>query len=272
MSSESRRRLARLLRDPAADLAEAALLVCAEIHPDLEVGAELLRLDALADRLVTDGFEPSGGEADARALGAYLHGQLGFDGEREAYYDPRNALLTSVLDRRRGLPITLSIVYVAVARRAGLDAFGIALPGHFVAGLAADPRPVVLDPFNGGQVLDGQQMAERVAATTGGRIAFDAAMLRPAPAAAVVRRILNNLTRDFASQGDLEDALWTVELKELLPGAVAGDRRDRGRLLLRLGRYRQAARALEAYLDRASDPADREEVARLARQCRAAMN
>lgn len=272
MSIESRQRLGRLLRDPDPDLAEAALLVCAEVHPDLDVDAELLRVDALADGLASRGFRPAGAEADARALSTYIGGELGFDGDREDYYDPRNALLTSVLDRRRGLPITLSIVYIAVARRAGIDAFGIALPGHFVTGVAASPRPVVLDPFNGGALLTGADMTERVEGATGGRTTFRPGMLRPAPAPAIVRRLLNNLSRDFAGQGDLEDALWTVELKALLPGAQVADKRDQGRLLVRLGRYRQAAEVLEAYVEQADDPPDRDEVARVARQCRAAMN
>lgn len=272
MSDASRRRLARLIRGPDPDLAEAALLVCVEIEPDLRVDDELRRLEAFAETLRSRGVPEADPADTARALADHLAGDLGFTGDREVYYTPRNALLTRVLDRRRGLPITLSIIYVAVARRLGVPAFGIGLPGHFVAGIGPEAAPVVLDPFHDGEVLTEETMARRVEAATGGRARFDPAMLTPAPPAAVIRRLLNNLTRDFAGEGDFEGALWTVELKELLPGGAPGDRRDRGRILHRLGRYRRAARALESYLEEVPDAADADGVAALARQCRAAMN
>lgn len=273
MSIESRQRLARVVRDPDCDLAEAALLLCLEIEPEVDVDVELLRLDAIADGLRSQGFRAGESRRDAMALGAYLGDARGFTGDSDSYNDPRNGLLTRVLDRRRGLPITLSILYVAIGRRLHVPAFGIGLPGHFVTGIGGADRPVVIDPFDHGRLLDEAEMARRVSVATGGRLDFTRSLLRPAPAALVIRRVLNNLTRDFAAHGDAENALWTVELKHVLPSTVADDHRVRGELLVQLGSYRDAAEAFEAYLDAAGPfAADAEDVRRAAIRARAKLN
>lgn len=272
MSASSRNRLARIVRDPDCDLAEAALLCCRELEPDLDLEAELGRLDALAADLAADGFEPSSPRADAAALASHLAGE-GFTGDEADYHNPRNGLLTRVLDRRRGLPITLSIVYVATGRRLGLSVFGIGLPGHFVTGVGGGDRPVVVDPFHDGRILDEADIAARVREATDDRLEFHRAMLRPSAPAAVIRRVLNNLTRDFARRGDAANALWTVELKQLLPNRIPDDHRVRGELLERLGRYRDAAGAFEAYVDLTDGEApDHEEVVQRAVQARAKLN
>lgn len=272
MSTTSRQRLARIVREPDCDLAEAALLICAEVEPEVDIDVELLRIDALADGLRAGGFTPGPPRRTAEALAGYLAGTRGFTGARDDYYAPRNALLTRVLDSRQGLPITLSIVYIAVARRLHVPAFGIGLPGHFVTGIGGGDRPVVIDPFEDGRVVDEGELARRVTEASDGRAEFHRAMLRPVPPPVVVRRILNNLTRDFASQGDAEDALWTVELKQLLPGAPPDDHRARGELLVRLGRYREAAEAMEAYVEAAPQAPDAAEVSRRAIRARAKLN
>ncbi|MFN2556170.1 MAG: SirB1 family protein [Nitriliruptorales bacterium] len=281
MSDSSRARLARIVREPGCDLAEAALLCCVEIEPDLDVDAELLRLDAFADGLRATGHMPGEARADAEALAAHLAGNLGFDGDRERYHDPRNGLLTAVLDRKRGLPIALAIVYVSVARRAGIAAFGINTPGHFLVGVTSQRRatgatvvhPVVVDPFHGGTLLTEAQVSERLQAVTGGTGHVSPSMLRPAPCPVVVRRLLDNLTRDFLGQGDVEDALWTVELKLLLPESSPHDLRMAGELLVQLGRYRMAAEILEDYVMREGGQGeDIEAITRLALRARAQMN
>lgn len=280
MSDATRSRLARLVREPDADLAEAALLVCAEVEPELDVEAELLRIDALADGLRTGGGLPDADDAHAiaDALATYLGGTLGFAADEEDPRDPADALLTRVLDRRRGLPSALTILYVAIARRLHLRVFPIGLPGHVVAGVAGvagtgDDRPVVLDPSRGGAVLDEHAIADIVRVGTQGRLEFRRAMLRPAPAPAVLRRLLNDLTRDFTDGGDLEDALWTVELKQLLPASPVDDHRARGELLFHLGRYRAAADAFEAYVEHAEPGSpDLAEVSRMAIRARAKLN
>lgn len=273
MPSASRRRLSRLVRRADGDLAEAALLCGLEHDPSLDVGTQLLRIDALADGLRSRGFVPGiDPVGDARALGAYLAGTLGFTGDTTSYNDPRNGLLAEVLDRRRGLPITLSILYVAIGRRLQLPTFGIGLPGHFVVGLGGGDRPVVLDPFHDGRLLDEAELTTWIPQLTGGRLEYSRNMLRPSSPATIIRRMLNNLTRDFTASNAYADALWTVELKQLLPGTVPDDHRARGELLLKVGRFDEAAEAYEAYVIEAEDAPDAVEVSRLAIQARSRMN
>ncbi|MBW3576204.1 MAG: transglutaminase-like domain-containing protein [Actinobacteria bacterium] len=274
-STPARRRLARIVRDRDCDVAEAALLCCVEVEPDLDVDGELLRVDALADRLRTSGFEPSGPRRDAKALGTYLGETLGFVGDHESYHDPQNALLTRVLDRRRGLPITLAILYMAVGSRVGIRAHGIATPGHFLVGVGPVPdaeEAVVIDPFHGGAVVTEHEIDQRIQQATGGMSRLHRGMLSPAPPVQVVRRLLNNLTRDFLAQGDTEDALWTVELKRLLPDTGVEDARVAGQLLVQLGRYRSAAETVEAFVAEVGDSVDADELSRLALRARAKMN
>ena len=273
MSAASRERLVRLVRRHDADLAEAALLCCVEVEPDLDVDVALLRLDAMADGLRTRRLPLGPPELAVRYLAGYLGEEQGFGGDVETYHDPANALLTHVLDTKRGLPITLAIVYVSIARRLGLPAYAVQLPGHVVAAIAGDDRPVVFDPFHGWMLLDEAALAARVATTTGGRAGFHRAMLRPAPAVDVVRRLLNNLTRDLTNAGEPRDALWTVELKLLLPNRAAEDHRIHGELLGATGRFDLAAEAFERYLEAADpDEPDRELVRRAAIDAKARLN
>lgn len=257
MPEDSRRRLVQLVRRPDADLAEAGLLVAVEaLGPDGQprgtehVDRNLLRIDAIADSLRTGGVHPSGDPAtDAAALAKALAAERGFRGHGDDDRVPEDALLDRVLDRRRGLPVTLSFLYVALARRLRIDAFAIALPGHVVVGLGDGPRLTVIDPFHHGIALDEAALAQRVASATGGQLSFRRSLLRPASPAGLVRRLLNNLTRDYTLLGEVRQALWTVDLKRLLPNRVEDDERVRGRLLEQLGRYDESADAYERYID-----------------------
>jgi regulator of sirC expression with transglutaminase-like and TPR domain len=274
MSETTRDRLARLVRRGDADLAEAALLVAAEARPGLPIEGTLLRLDALTDTIRVGGFRATGDPTrDGPTLAAELAGSRGFRGHEVGARVPEDALLDRVLDRRRGLPITLSILYVALARRLDVPAFPIALPGHVVVGVGGSDRPVVLDPFHGGIELDEAAVAARVETATSGQLAFRRSMLRPAPAADVVRRLLNNLTRDYTLAGAHRDALWSVEVKQVLPNRLPDDHRVRGRLLDQLGRFDEAAAAYEAYLDEVgTEGPDAAEVRRHAIRSKARLN
>lgn len=273
MSHATRQRLARLARRADADLAEAALCICAEADATVDVDAQILRIDALADGLRVRDRLTGDADHDAAELADYLAGHHGFTGNDEDYYDPDNALLTTVLDTHAGLPITLSVLYVAIARRLHVPAWGIAHPGHYYVGVGTRDRTIVLDPFNDGERVPHDELAERIRTATAGRVEFTRAHLRAASPAITTRRILNNLTRDYTNRGQLSDALWTVELKQVLPNHTPDDHRVRGELLTHLGRYREAADAFEAYLDAAGPAAsDAEEVRGQAVRARAKLN
>lgn len=270
---EHRDRLVRLVRRSDADLAEAALLCCVEAEPGLDVDVALLRIDALADGLASAGFTAGDPERDARELGRYLAVDLGFTGDERTYYHPDNALLTRVLDRRRGLPITLSILYVAIARRLSVPAYPVNLPGHVVTAVAGPERPIVVDPFNDGEILDDDALAQRLADLSAGRVAYHRAMLRPSATVEVIRRLLNNLTRDYLAVGDPANARWTVELKLALPNRVPSDHRVHGDVLEQLGRFGAAAQAYETYLEHTGGQApDDHDVRRAAIRAQARLN
>lgn len=269
---DSRRRLARLVRRADADLAEAALLVNVEARPDLDVDVMLLRVDALADAF-RGWWEGHDDLEAATALRGYLADTLGFGGPGPDYHDPDNALLVEVLDRRHGLPIVLTVLYVAIARRVGLPAWGIAQPGHFYLGVGDPDRPAVLDPFDDGATVTTDELAERLRLATAGRVPFTRSHLRPTSPTMVVRRILNNLTRDYTARGTVSAALWTVELKLLLPNTIPDDHKARGELLTHLGRYSEAADEFEAYLDLGGDDSgDADDIRARAIRARAKLN
>lgn len=248
------------------------MCIAVEADPDADVDVGVLRVDAIADGLRTRRDPPVRVAEVADWLAEELHGRLGFHGNVDEYHDPDNAVLSHVLDRRTGLPILLGVVWVGVARRLRLPAWGIALPGHYYVGIGARGDDlVVVDPFDGGRTVDTDELAERLLVATRGELTFTRAHLRPASLLVTTRRILNNLTRDYAARDRSTDALWTVEMKLGLPSSPPSDHRDRGDLLVALGRYGAAADAYEDYLDAGgADPDD--EIRARAIRARARLN
>lgn len=273
MSDDVRDRLVRLVRRSDADLAEMALLCATGCAPDLDLDRELLRVDALADSARTRQPNLGSGAPAASALRDHLGARLGFAGDPARYHDPDSSLLHRVLETRQGLPITLSIVYVALARRLQLPAYAIGLPGHVVVGVADGDHPTVLDPYHGGILLDEPALIDRVASTTAGRVTFRRSMLRPAPAVSVARRLLNNLTRDLTAAGRVAEARWTVEVKLALPNRHPQDHRDLGALSARTGSFDVAAHAYERFLELTQgDTPERQAARRAAIEARARLN
>ena len=193
---------AALAAAPAPDLDLLALALAAEFRA-VDAPAALARLDALGAEL-GDAVAGSRGSpaAEARAVAALLGGVHRFAGDRERYDDPDNSMLDVVLARRRGLPILLSVVYVEVARRAGIAIAGVGLPGHFVVGHVGTDPPLLLDPFAGGAAI---QAAAPAGAT------------RPWGAHAIALRMLNNLVGAFERRGDLLAALRAARMRLALP-------------------------------------------------------
>ncbi|MFA9444294.1 tetratricopeptide repeat protein [Egicoccus sp. AB-alg6-2] len=271
MPQHTRSRLVSLVRRHDADLAEAALLVGAEAHPDLDVDRALLRLDALADGLRASGFRAGDPDTEAAALRTYLGHAHGFRAAPGPA--PDTVLLPDVLDGRAGVPVTLTMLYVSIARRVGIKAYPIALPGLVVVGIAAGERPLVIDPSRGGAPLDHDQLAQHVHRATTGQLGFRRSMLRPSPAVNVVRRQLNDLTRAYLAEQRHLDARWAIELKLLLPNRMPDDHRVHGELLAQVGQFHLAAQAYESYLELVGpDASDAEEVRRAAIRARARLN
>ena len=235
MSTSAPLRFAELVSrpEPAIPLDEAALLIAATAQPGLDVEAHLARLDDLAAGCP---------EPTLEGLRRHLFEELGFTGNREEYGDPRNSFLDQVLDRRRGIPISLSIVTVEVARRLGVGLVGVGMPGHFLVGVVDDPQ-VFLDPFGGGQVLD-PAGCEALFRELGGTGPFFPAYLDPVGPRAILTRMLANLQNLFVP-GDLAAAAWVLELRVAIPGPSKEERRDLARALGGLGRFSAGAAELD---------------------------
>src|SRR5262245_8383360 len=236
--------------DPAIDLAHAALLIACEEYPDLEVAGYLSRLDALGATLRAR-FDPGDApQARVDRLNQYLFSELGFRGNTEDYYDPRNSYLNDVLDRRVGIPITLSTVYIEVGRRAGLAVEGVGLPGHFIVRVTGAGGGLVLDPFHGGRRPTGQDCQGRLDRVYGGRLKVAPPMLAPCSRRYMVERILRNLKAIHVKADDHLRALRVVDLLLRLDPDSHEDLRDRGLLYAALDCYGLAVADLEAYLAR----------------------
>ncbi len=195
---------ADLAADPAPPLDALALALAAELRPETDVDGALEALDGLGAELaaVLEHVGEDTSEAQAAACAALLGERHGFAGDRERYDTPDNSMLDQVLARRRGLPILLSVVYVEVARRAGVPLVGIGLPGHFVVGHAGTRPPLLLDPFDRGARIAGP---------------VHPGLLRPWSATEVAMRMLNNLVGAYVRRGNLEGAVRAAALRLALP-------------------------------------------------------
>ena len=254
--------------DRDVDLAEAALLVAAEEYPGLDVRGYLVRLDEMGWALRQRLEEEPRPERAVMALNRYLFQEQGFRGNTESYYDPRNSYLNEVLDRRTGIPITLSTVYMEVARRGGLDVEGVGLPGHFVVRIRNPGRALLVDPFHGGALLTDRDCQQRLDRIFGGRVKMEPKMLEPCRRRDMLERMLRNLKAVYIRDQDVPRALRVVDLLVGIQPGNAEDLRDRGVLYAALDCYAYAARDLEAYLALAPKAPDAKELAPRARQLR----
>jgi len=272
-----RKRLEALARAPerAGVLAEAALWIAAEEYPALDVPTWLRRLDAMGCRAaerITPGLDV---DASAAALNRLLFVEEGFRGNTEDYYDPRNSFLNDVLERRVGIPITLSVVYIEVAARARVTVRGIGLPGHFVIRIERHGATRLLDPFNGGQTLseaDCQLLMQRVYRA---EVPLDPEYLRPVTTGEILVRMLRNLKGAYMALGDWPRALAAVDRILTFAPDELGEIRDRGGIHEKLGQARAAIRDWETFLTRAPDAPDAarvRETLRALRQSLAVLN
>jgi regulator of sirC expression with transglutaminase-like and TPR domain len=233
--------------DAEVDLADASLLIAGEEYPDLDPSPYLARLDEMGAALRRQVGDTCAKDA-ASALNRLLFEQEGFHGNSEDYYDPRNSFLNDVLDRRTGIPISLCTVYMEVARRAGMSAEGVGLPGHFVVRLSSPAAPLLVDPFHGGAVLTLEDCQRRLDRIYSGRLRLDPAMLAPCGGKAILSRMLRNLKGIYVKAGDYARALRAVEMLRSLDPHCADELRDRGVLYAALDCYAAAAADLEGYL------------------------
>ena len=231
------------------DVALGAALIARDVYGGLDVPKLLARFDELAAPLV--GRLPLGARDAALAISQHVYGTLGFKGNEAEYYDPRNSLLPDVLERRVGIPISLALVYIEIARRAGIDADGVPFPGHFLVRVKGADGEVLVDPFFEGRVLDDAalgKLLERVAGQAGAPARVTPEMLVRAPPRVFLQRSLMNLRGIYLSRGDLPRALLVVDRLVSLSPDDKALLRDRGLLAARLGAHAAAREDLTRVL------------------------
>jgi regulator of sirC expression with transglutaminase-like and TPR domain len=251
----SRERFARLVSvaGDEVDLALAALLIAAEEYPQLNPDQYLRRLDLLAE-LVRDRLaDETAPLMVLQELSRVLFEQEEFRGNTDAYYDPRNSFLNDVLDRRLGIPLTLSIVMLEVGWRLGLPLEGVNFPGHFLVRFVGESANLLVDPFQRGEIRFEDQAQALLDRVYGGAVRLQPKYLRPAGRKDMAVRLLANLKNVYLNARDDARAVAAIERILLVRPDATDEVRDRGMLLARLGRTDEAVTDLERYLE--SSPA-----------------
>lgn len=250
---------------PDPDLAIAALMIARVEHPNLDAGPYLDRLDDLgreaarrvAAAVHSGASAPVDVDADryaaVMALNAYLFEELRFAGNEAQYEDPRNSFLNDVLDRRTGIPITLALLYMEVARRAGVTVQGINFPGHFLVRCPArrtHPRTedLIIDVFNRGALLSEDACRALLRRHGGDDAVFEPALLRRATKPQILTRMLLNLKRVYVQMHSFPQARDVTELLLAADPSATNELRDRGLLAYHLNDYSAALRDLQRYL------------------------
>jgi len=245
-----------MMRDEAGiDLGRACLLIARDAYPGLDVEGYLGEIERLAARL--KGRLPREGGVEARviALNEFLYDDLGYSGNAEDYYDPRNSYLNEVLDRRTGIPITLSILYMEIGRRAGLTLEGVSFPGHFLVRLRLRGATLVLDPFAGGAPLSEADLRERLGRVIPEGVTGNVPVaqlpleqfLEPAGKRQILARLLRNLKGIYRDTDQPQHLLGVLNRMLEVAPAAHGELRERGLLYQRLECYRAALKDLQDY-------------------------
>jgi regulator of sirC expression with transglutaminase-like and TPR domain len=252
----AREHLLQLLRTDDIDLAHAALLIAQEEYPQLSPDPYLQRLDLYAemvkDRLANETAAPVLLGEISRVM--FEHER--FSGNAEAYYDPRNSFLNDVLDRKLGIPITLSIIYLEIGWRLDLPLEGVNFPGHFLIRYDGEAVKLLVDPFQNGEIRFEDEAQELLDRVYGGSVKLQDAYLKPATKRDILVRLLSNLKTIYLNARDDDRALSAVERVLLIRPDSADDVRDHGMILARRGMHEEAILQLERFLDLAPETAD----------------
>jgi len=255
------REVGRRVEDERINLARAALTIALAEYPQLAVDAYLARIDALAKRVrarISELGEPG---QTIPALNAVLFEEEKFRGNREDYYDPRNSFLNDVLDRRLGIPIILSLLYMEVARRVGFPLLGVGMPGHFlVKHYDVEGHQVFIDPYNSGRVLTPSDCQRRLDEIYSGRMPLQPEFLLPVSRRQMLTRMLNNLKGIYLATRNFRKALLFVDMILVIYPRSPEDVKQRATLRHSLGDIRGAINDLEDYLKMSPDASDADEI------------
>lgn len=248
--------VARAGAEGPVDLELGAILLAQDFDPSVQPRRVIAELEALFDALAPSRWRELDADAASRALAHALFVEREFTGNEGDYGDPRNSFLHAVLERKLGIPISLSILYLSMARRLGLPASGVSFPGHYLVRIERERGPLILDPFRGGRALGPDELTRLLRRATHPQARLSVSHLRRATERQTLQRVLQNLKVAYASRGSLARAFVAcTRILELSPDD-AGVVRDRGVLQARLGLVEGAAADLARYLELRPDAAD----------------
>jgi regulator of sirC expression with transglutaminase-like and TPR domain len=251
------------LEDEKIDLIRAALVIARSEYPNLDIEIYAARMEQLARRVaaLVPEFHPRSAMA---AVNRVLFEEANLRGNREDYYDPRNSFLNDVLDRGLGIPITLSIVYMEVAKRVGFSLSGVGMPGHFLLKYCEDGHEKLIDCFNRGDVLSRQDCQSRLDEIYSGEMTLRPEFLHPISRRQILTRMLNNLKTVYLSIRNFRKALTIADLVLVLYPHSTEDVKQRALLRYSMGLHRLAAEDLEDYLKMSPHASDAEEIRQMA--------
>jgi regulator of sirC expression with transglutaminase-like and TPR domain len=252
------------MEDDEIDLIRAALVIARTQYPNLDIEAYASRVEQLARRVAALVPQPDPQPALA-ALNLVLFEEANLRGNREDYYDPRNSFLNDVLDRGLGIPITLSIVYMEVAKRVGLSLCGVGMPGHFLLKhFAADRREILIDCFNRGDILSRQDCQRRLDEIYSGEMALRPEFLHSMSRRQILTRMLNNLKTVYLSTRNFRKALAIADLVLVIYPLSSEDLKQRALLRYSMGLHALAVEDLDEYLKMSPNASDAEEIREMA--------
>jgi len=242
--------------DNEIPLLRAALSIALIEYPDLDLDKEMSKISSLIDGIKRriDSIDDTG--ETLRSINQYLFSKLGFKGNKDDYYNPRNSLLNEVLKRKTGLPITISSIYLEVGWNLGLDLHGIGFPGHFIIGCRVNEGIKYLDPFNSGRELTEKSMQKILDDIYQGRLILNDSFLKPLSKRMILVRMLNNLGGIYLENKELLKSLQVLKCICILTPDSAPDVRDMGLLNYQLGNYQEALEDLTKYLNLMPDATD----------------
>jgi len=235
--------------DQQIDLAKAALYIAQEEEPDIDPNEYLHILDRIAievqNRLPTQLYPLR----IIQTINNYLYNDLEFSGNTADYYDPCNSFLNHVIDRRTGIPITLSLVYLEIAKRINFPMIGIGMPGHFLIRPDFEDVGIYVDAFNQGEILFPEDCQNLLSQIYGQPVEIQSTFLVPVSRRQFLGRMLSNLKAIYLNQGDRIRALAAIERILLLFPEAISERRDRGIIYYQVGRWQESRQDLEMYLN-----------------------
>lgn len=255
--------LTLLKKEPDAplDIAEIALLLAKEEYSELDVEAHLGEINSLAHE--AKHYIRGAGEVQVKGLCRYLFHELGFRGNTSNYYDPDNSYFNMVMERRTGIPISLSVVAMSIGSRLGMNISGVGLPGHFIAKATVGGDEFLFDPFHGGRQLTEQDCEILVSQISGIQFQLQPEHLQAVPLGFIVQRMLNNLKVIYLGQEDYRRGIRIIErLRQLDPENLL-HRRDLGACFLRNQQPGKALDHLRAYVEDSPNAQDKESVVKL---------